>query len=364
MRAFAQGLRPSEDLRLQRLLLSVRGSDVPTGPGGEEEPHASDRAHGEPPPVRRARRRTPVRTPTLLLFALLCTQASLVAPSFTASASASSPLALDAVHRHPRGFHFAHPSGWALREAMPDVLALTPADVARHGGQPAEVLLVFGEDAGGLVDPTDPRVITSAEQGVAQLLPFLERRGETETVELGGRATARLQWAGTSPTGLEAEATMWITMLEGAALVVFGAGPVERIAARRPTLEAMTASIGYEAPAGDPRLLGHWRHTDTQMSGDFSMVDERHLYLRADGSFLQTGTVMAGMQHGDGSGGYAGDSHASNTGLRSSGRWHTVDKTITLEWADGRVETWDYLITATDLMFRRGERKKLWERIE
>lgn len=277
---------------------------------------------------------------------------------------------LDATYRHELGFFLQHPSSWALQEAMPGVLALVPADVEMHQGQAAEVLLVMGEDAGGITDPADPRVIASVEQGVAGLLPFLRRAGEVQTLELGGRRTARLDWTGASPTGLQAEGTMWVTMLEGAMLAVFGAAPEARIAARRSTLEAIVASIGYERPAAptgaveDPRVLGHWRTTTTTMSGDFSMVDERHLFLRADGTFLQRGTVMGGMQHGDGAGGYAGDSNVSNSGLESSGRFWTKDKVITLEWSDGSVETWPYLITSTDLMFEGSHSNKLWTRLD
>jgi len=278
---------------------------------------------------------------------------------------------LDATHRHELGFFLHHPSSWTLREAMPGVLAFVPADVEMHQGQAAEVLLVMGEDAGEITNPADPRVIATVEEGVSGLLPFLRRTGETRILELAGRKTARLDWAGNSPTGLRAEGTMWVTLLEGAALAVFGAGRDARLATRRPTLEAIVASIGYERPppvaAGDvddPRVLGHWRYTYTYMSGGFSMVDERHLYLRPDGTFLETGKVMGGMQHTDDAGLYTGDSNASNTGMRSSGHWSTRDKVITLEWSDGTVESWDYLVTSTDLMFKGSSRNKLWERIE
>lgn len=282
---------------------------------------------------------------------------------------------LDATYRHELGFFFAHPSGWSLQEAMPGVLAFVPTDIEMHQGQPAEVLLILGEDAGGITDPSDARVVAMAEQGIAGLLPFLQRTGATETLELGGRTTARLDWAGDSPTGLHAEGTMWVTMLEGAMLAVFGVGSDGRMATRRPTLEAIVASIGYEKPAApvasasagsveDPRVVGHWRYTDTYMSGDFSMVDERHLFLRPDGTFSETGEMMGGMQHSDDSGSYTGDTSVSNTGMQNSGRWYTKDKVITLEWSDGSVETWPYLITATDMMFKGSSSNKLWTRIE
>lgn len=271
---------------------------------------------------------------------------------------------LDATFRHPLGVHFSHPSTWQHNPVSESALALVPADVLLHEGQPSEVIVVMGEDAGGLTDPAHPEVIAYVDQVVTGTFGYLARAGDVQTRTVGAHAVAVVTWEGRSPSAQQVRARMWITILQEHALAVLAVAPPERLTEREPTLEAIVASFGYQAPKGDARLVGRWRYTDTYVSGDFSMVDEEHLVLEADGTFRIGGRVMGGMQHSDDAGMYTGDSSV-DSGRRADahGRWHTHEKRITLRWENGRVEEWEYLISAGEMMFRSGDAKKLWERL-
>ena len=94
------------------------------------------------------------------------------------------------------------------------------------------------------------------------------------------------------------------------------------------------------------------------------MVEQRILTLRADGTFLEGGQLMGGLQSSDGSGMYSGDASATSRSVSDAqGRWRTGNGYISLEWNAGRTEEWEYVVSGDDMMFRSGKTRKMWLRI-
>ena len=83
--------------------------------------------------------------------------AALVISALVPASSTGEPL--DATFQHPLGFYFLHPSRWREQPLTETMMALIPEDVGLERGQPAEIFLVAGEDAGGIENPGDPALI-------------------------------------------------------------------------------------------------------------------------------------------------------------------------------------------------------------
>jgi hypothetical protein len=117
--------------------------------------------------------------------------------------------------------------------------------------------------------------------------------------------------------------------------------------------EAVYKRIPPDPPglARDPRLVAHWRHTGTHVSGEFSYVQDTHLVLEADGT----------MSTWDRTRSTAGGEDSPKTG----GSWKTEGSELFLkpdgvaEWASvGR-----YGLTDTHMMLTRAGSKTVYERL-
>jgi hypothetical protein len=103
--------------------------------------------------------------------------------------------------------------------------------------------------------------------------------------------------------------------------------------------------------ARDPRLVAHWRHTESRASGEFSYVQDTHLVLEADGTMSTWDKTRSSAGGGD--------------SPVTKGSWKTENDELFLrpdggsEWASlGR-----YGLTETHLMLTRGSSKTVYERL-
>ena len=105
----------------------------------------------------------------------------------------------------------------------------------------------------------------------------------------------------------------------------------------------------------DQRLIGHWLHSKSYVSGDFSMASQLRMILKADGTYLYGDSKVAG-------GGSSG-SFSSDGGDMAEGRWKTENKIIYVNDGSGWVAYANYLISGNDMMFKfdNGE-KQMWGR--
>jgi hypothetical protein len=267
---------------------------------------------------------------------------------------ASSGETFTRVFKHPVGVYFYYPDGWKV-EQVSEMLRLVPSDAGK------EEILIYGEHAGGQTDPAAPQVVQYLEQGITQLFPVLKRDGPVATRDVGPRKAAVFDWKGTQEKTPYRGRT-WIGIVEGYAVALLVATPETSFEKRARTGEELFATFAFKKPASDPRLVGKWLYEKTYMSGGFSAVTVRYLFLHADGTCKEGGRMMASMQHTDSAGDHTGDTSADSGGSgMSHGRWSTSGKTLRLDWG-GSTEEWQFIISGDDLLFKSGKTRKLWKR--
>lgn len=107
----------------------------------------------------------------------------------------------------------------------------------------------------------------------------------------------------------------------------------------------------------DPALVGFWRYTKSYTSGDFSMVTEKYMEVRTDGTYSYGNGKVAG-------GGNSG-SFGSGGGDVITGKWRTENGIIYID--EGGYGNWvpysGYYVEGNSLMlkFNNGE-KEIWHR--
>jgi len=283
------------------------------------------------------------------------------APTAAGRVAVSGPF-----YKHPLGFRFRYPEGWTFQPLGEDMLALAPPDLRKNAQGPTEAFLMVGVPAEGATEPGHRDVVNVADDFIRGLFPFLKRDGEVVHARHGGRPSAAITWKGKGPTGDAYTATMWITILEEAALAMTVVCPDDSFAERRPFGEAIFSTIHFEAPPRDEALVGLWRYEKTYMSGSFSAVTVRRMALRADGVALWgNGSTSFGMEHSDSEGGFAGSSTGSTTSdSELAGRWNSKDKRLYIVWESGLEEEFVYILDSTSMLLKPvgGGDNELWER--
>ncbi|MEM7682419.1 MAG: hypothetical protein AAF288_10735 [Planctomycetota bacterium] len=107
----------------------------------------------------------------------------------------------------------------------------------------------------------------------------------------------------------------------------------------------------------DPVLAGRWRHTDTQVSGSFSMASDTWLEITPDGRFQMT-------SGGSGAGGSAGSITTGGGEVLATGQWMTRDRIVYVRDAGGAWEPYArYYVEDGTLMFTyANDSRELWYR--
>lgn len=289
-----------------------------------------------------------MKTPLIsILLASLLVPASIGAQAPAKAAKAAKKQTF----RHASGFFFHYPAAWKTRAISEGVLVLTPKDADPDG----ELMLVLGDDAGGLTKASDPRAVRALDNIVRSILPKLKRTGKPEDQRLGNRIATTLRWHGNGNNGRAIRAKLRVTILEGRAVGVLLVGDDKRFPMREPKTDAIFASFGFTKPKGDPRVVGTWRYDVSYVSGDFTAASSTYLVLAADGTCRIGGTRM-GMGSDAGSG-------MTGRGGYTAGTWHTEGKVIQLRWKDGSSESWRFYVSADSMLFKNSPRsKKLWKR--
>jgi hypothetical protein len=108
----------------------------------------------------------------------------------------------------------------------------------------------------------------------------------------------------------------------------------------------------------DPMLIGVWRYTDSYTSGDFSMVTEKYMEVRPDGSYSYGNGKVAG-------GGDSGTFDSGSGGDVIQGKWRTENGLIYIDEGHGQFVPYSgYYIEGNTLMlkFNNGS-KEIWNRV-
>ncbi|MEJ2196513.1 MAG: hypothetical protein P8X73_16890 [Ignavibacteriaceae bacterium] len=109
----------------------------------------------------------------------------------------------------------------------------------------------------------------------------------------------------------------------------------------------------------DPMLVGAWRYSKSYVSGDFSMVTERYMEVRADGTYSYSDGKVAG-------GGNSGSFNSGNGGDVITGKWRTENGIIYID--ENGYGNWvpysGYYVEGNRLMLKFSDNsKEIWERI-
>jgi len=102
-------------------------------------------------------------------------------------------------------------------------------------------------------------------------------------------------------------------------------------------------------PEHDPRLVGHWRHTNVMSSSGFSLVTDTHLVLDGEGRFARWSHSASGM--------------GERTSAQLEGTWQSREQTLVLTFDDGSESVLSYEVHARELLFPNGGSQKYWERV-
>ena len=121
-------------------------------------------------------------------------------------------------------------------------------------------------------------------------------------------------------------------------------------------LQARTG--GTPAPI-DERLIGYWRHTD---SNSFA-VSEIYLLLARDGTFARTSRSIFSSTFLDSEGNWAGSS-SIDSGLspQERGRWSVTGGKLCLEYAGGYVVKGSYEFGGDSLLCDWSGEERFWKR--
>lgn len=308
--------------------------------------------------------------------------AGVTMPTVASPGASSQPAAATAlpathggqVYNHPLGFRFWYPAGWKV-QAQEEGLQLVPGDASAAGAGASEyyamtAVSVAGE---GITTADDPRVVAFVEQQVAQFLPALRRTGDVMRLALDNGRAICVDWEAPGAQGQTIAARAYVTVLQEYGVALFAAAVKDRLAARDADLRRVFSSVGVQAGAVDPAIVGRWTLTSTyalsndmgQAVGNYDsytkakMVSEsqRSLELNADGSAMRTTRreMIAGA---------AGLWIEDKSNTVDRGRWNAGDGHLYLTWENGDVEHYRYRLgqgpQGRELRLESGPSGEVW----
>lgn len=150
---------------------------------------------------------------------------------------------------------------------------------------------------------------------------------------------------------------------ESLALSVFPPQPKDL--SQKPLLEIVFVPLGKlrknpdtppSAPALDPNLVGTWIRSESSsdVSSSFSFVVQWILFLKGDGSFIQTSQSA---------GGTLGVTGGNGPQVVAEGKWKTDNKVLWVDTGGGFQPFVRYLVDAQNMMFVfQDDTRQLWSR--
>jgi hypothetical protein len=179
-------------------------------------------------------------------------------------AQVSSPSAGWKTLHHPIGISVHYPGDWTTQTISSGSYRLMPPDSKMDGGQPAEAYFILGAPAENIARPDNPQLIQLLEAQVLQLAPFLQRTGAPQSVSAGTLPGMLMQWKGTNQIGKPVSARLYVTIVKGAAVCVFGLGYQDNLAQRESALRGIFTSFASGEASMDPQVAGVWILRDTR----------------------------------------------------------------------------------------------------
>jgi hypothetical protein len=166
--------------------------------------------------------------------------------------------------RHPIGISVSYPTDWTVQTVAGGSYRLIPPDSAMESGQPAEAYFIMGAQAENISSPDNPQLLQLLESQVMQMAPFLQRTGSTQSIHAGTLPGVFLQWKGTNQIGKAISARLYVTIIKGAAICVFGLGYQDNLARRESLLRGIFTSFASGEASMDPQAAGFWVLRETR----------------------------------------------------------------------------------------------------
>ncbi|MFH1842727.1 MAG: hypothetical protein ABIF77_05925 [bacterium] len=264
----------------------------------------------------------------------------------TASASWPGSSTDYATYSHPLGLQFQHPQSWTVFESALG-LQVNPPDAGSsyYGPTEAYFFTIMGADptVSSLADPQAAQLLNGL---VAQILPFLQPKGESRAVGESGRV---FSYNGTSPEGIEADCHVFGQLTGGYFISLIALGEVQAVSQRETEIVNIFKSLKFGAPEADPQHASTWYSNSYSSSGSYG--DRVNTSTQHTMTLLPDGRLSTSAQtsvHGWSQGESGGPDRTSITGLTDAsteeGRWAISGSDLYLLWKDVGVVKWSIYI--------------------
>lgn len=241
--------------------------------------------------------------------------------------------------KHPIGVEARLPAGWRTQD-LPTGVQLVPAGQQDPNDMNVEIghFLLAESVVPTITTPNDPQVVAYLDRLMIAVFPHLRRTAEPQVVQTGAGATAVLAYAGVNPqNGRPMKGRALIAIVGQNAGAILSVGYNDAIDQSDATARAVAGSMRAFTSPANPRLIGKWGN-----NGGWSASDNR--------SYSSSRTTLALLQ----SGGFVEDYLSYVTtpaGMvestdQKTGRWTANGATLTLQYSNGSVSTFRYVIDA------------------
>jgi hypothetical protein len=113
----------------------------------------------------------------------------------------------------------------------------------------------------------------------------------------------------------------------------------------------------------DARLVGHWQSSQPYRSGQFSMSFHRFWLIGDNGRILDSSQSFASLAHTQGGSWQGLTTLESSLPAKDRGTWDADGQTLTINWDDGRVSSYRYVVDPTGMIVRWSGGQEFWTRI-
>ena len=113
----------------------------------------------------------------------------------------------------------------------------------------------------------------------------------------------------------------------------------------------------------DARLVGHWQSSQPYRSGQFSMSIHRFWLIGDNGRILDSSRSFASLAHTQGGSWQGLTTLESSLPAKDRGTWDADGETLTINWDDGRMSSYRYVVDSTGMIVRWSGGQEFWSRI-
>jgi len=252
-------------------------------------------------------------------------------------------------YKHPLGYVFQYPKSWQVQGTDMGLLILPDDAKKDEAGQPLELFILSGEEAPGIERPDDPQVGAFFDTTVAEVMPFLRRKGETKSLGSLLGPGAVFGYEGTNPMGRKIQATVYVTLHRGNGIFLLHLSDASLHGPREPVARYMFSSFGFERGETDPAVVGDWGREEMEgssfdpITGGVGASTKILYRFEKDGTcWVGTDTRFFGTVQG--AGGSVTVDDPGGRGNTTRGMWGVRDGKLSILWEGGGADVFEYRV--------------------